>query len=51
MKHPLDIEIAEMVDHLKECSLCRKKFARLLGDSAAGRRNIRERLEAMLEGD
>jgi hypothetical protein len=47
VRHPLDIEIMDMVDHLKECGLCRKKFARLLGDSATGRRDIRERLESM----
>jgi len=30
-KHPLDIELADLADHLQGCSLCRLKFQRLLG--------------------
>jgi hypothetical protein len=47
MRHPLDIELMDMAEHLKECGLCRLKFARLLGDTPAQRKAIRERLEAM----
>lgn len=28
--HPLDIDIVEMADHLRLCSLCRLKLARLM---------------------
>jgi len=31
MKHPLDIDLMTMTDHLKQCSLCRRKFYRLMG--------------------
>ena len=29
-KHPLDVDLVEMADHLRMCGVCRRKLARVL---------------------
>ena len=29
-RHPLDVDLVELVEHMRDCELCRRKMARIL---------------------
>ena len=34
VRHPLDIDLVDFAEHLRECEVCRLKFARIMYEPA-----------------